>query len=233
MAQGEQVAANRDPKNTFDVNDNGTVSALDALLNINALARHDNNQSSSIDPDDFYSNVSGDSTVSALNAFLVINQLTRQDQLGAPNQITAPTEPPTSLDGQMIRWTASPLVGGETYEVAFSTKASCNAADFVASRNGVDGLQTSIFTEVTTDGDYFFCVTAIGFNDTRFPADNQGAAVRHELERFHTVFFSKATVAISQGSLCPDTPSNLRFFDLKRSEIASNAGLIIDWMARR
>ncbi|SMP62915.1 Dockerin type I repeat-containing protein [Neorhodopirellula lusitana] len=230
VGEGEQVSSGRNPKNSFDVDASGFITSLDALKVINHLNEFGDGApvDGSVSTNGSFVDVTGDGTVTALDALQVINQLNRQD-VSPPYLMTAPTGTITSLGDQTLSWTRAPIGGGETYEVSLSTQASCESADFVATRSQVDGLETPFFTEVTTDGDYFICVTAVGFNESRLPVNNQGAPIRLELERFHTVFFSKTTLAIPEGPLYEETPSNLRFFDLKCSEFASSAGLISDW----
>ena len=81
-----RVVASRlqNPDDFTDVNDDGKVSAIDALLVINRLARAGQARipvvSTDVGPD--YYDVSGDQFISALDALRVINELNIRDTLG-------------------------------------------------------------------------------------------------------------------------------------------------------
>ena len=220
-----QSNPDRNPRFSFDVNDNGIASALDALLIINALSRGDTSS-----PNGQFLDVSGDGTISALDALLVINFLNTQDR-EEPFRITGPRGNLTTVGDQKITWTRAVIGSSVTYDVALATAASCDANTFVAIRKGITGLETSFFQDIAEleDGEYFICLTANGFNGSRVPAENQGVAISLELERFHTAFFSQDTVPIPDGLIDPATNTNIEFFDQKCTEFASRAGLIEDW----
>lgn len=81
-----EVVASRlqNPDEVTDVNDDGSTSALDALLIINALARN-GGMSFPVEEDDRgpnYYDVSGNQLVSANDALRVINELSRQNSSG-------------------------------------------------------------------------------------------------------------------------------------------------------
>ena len=66
------------PWNRYDVNNDGTVSPLDALHVINRLARNpDNTLAGSASPDGPFYDVDGNDRATPLDALLVINQLSR------------------------------------------------------------------------------------------------------------------------------------------------------------
>ncbi len=79
-----------------DVNANGVVTALDALLIINRLGRASAGPSIPIGPDErgpeFY-DVNGSMSISALDALLVINRLARVQSVGGEGEFVVPGEP--------------------------------------------------------------------------------------------------------------------------------------------
>lgn len=88
-----QVVASRlqNPNQRFDVNNDGDVSPIDALLVINHLARAGIGsipvELSDVGPP-FY-DVNGDQTITALDALLVINELGRRSSSGEAEQVFA------------------------------------------------------------------------------------------------------------------------------------------------
>ncbi len=76
-----------------DVNNDGSVSTIDALLIINTMNRLSNAEGESISSSHYYTDVNGDDQTSALDALQVINYLTRQqgEQLLNAEQIAQPT----------------------------------------------------------------------------------------------------------------------------------------------
>lgn len=75
-----------------DVNNDGSVSTIDALLIINTMNRESNAEGESISSSQYYTDVNGDDKTSALDALQVINYLTRQqgDQLLNAEQVAQP-----------------------------------------------------------------------------------------------------------------------------------------------
>ncbi len=80
----------QNPDDFPDVNDDGKVTAIDALLVINLLAAADSgripvlNTDQFMPPDVYYTDVNGDLFTTALDALIVINELSRRDALGFP-----------------------------------------------------------------------------------------------------------------------------------------------------
>jgi hypothetical protein len=76
-----------------DVNNDGSVSTIDALLIINTMNRLSSAEGESISSSQYFTDVNGDDQTSALDALQVINYLTRQqgDQLLNAEQIAQPT----------------------------------------------------------------------------------------------------------------------------------------------
>lgn len=74
------LAAFQNPYLTPDVNDDGLVTPLDALVVINKIARSDTNLVSDLPPDSLFYNVSGDERVSPLDALYVINAIGRDTE---------------------------------------------------------------------------------------------------------------------------------------------------------
>ena len=103
-----QVVASRlqNPDEFSDVNDDGFVTALDALLVINVLARSDGAASIPVldtDRGPNYFDVSGNKLISASDALRVINDLSRQDNDGASaEQVTLPLATRTSDDDTRV-----------------------------------------------------------------------------------------------------------------------------------
>ena len=232
VAEGEEPNENpyRDPDNSFDVDNSGIVSALDALIIINELGRGGARVLPTEGPEVTgikFVDVTGDGSISALDALRVINQLARND--ANPFETTVPTGPLASLGDQVITWTAAPLVGTPVYEVSLANDHNCLPENILATRTNVTGTQTPMFTEVTEDGTYFLCLRARNEDDIRLTPAPQGVEIVLALERFHTVFLSSTSVPLPDGPIFPNSVSNLKHFDLKCSEMASNAGLIQDW----
>jgi len=95
------------PNNIYDVNDDGRVTALDALLIINSLSRHGAGPISGFpSPDRFY-DVNGDGRITALDALLVINFLNRQ-RLGI-GEGEAPANDSAPIAGGRLASSVSPL----------------------------------------------------------------------------------------------------------------------------
>ncbi|MEM8913611.1 MAG: Ig-like domain-containing protein, partial [Planctomycetota bacterium] len=128
-----QVVASRlqNPIRNNDVNDNGEVSALDALLIINHLNRFDtitnptaqqdldvtaedqigqrNPETGQIITDSFYYDTTGDLRISSLDALRIINELNARDTSGTGSN--ASSEPIAAGDGNVLA--ASSTAPGE------------------------------------------------------------------------------------------------------------------------
>jgi thiol-disulfide isomerase/thioredoxin len=220
----------RNPDNTFDVNNSGSVTALDALNIINELSRGGQRVLPTEGPEVTgikFVDVTGDGTISALDALRVINQLARNEE--SPFTITGPAGPLASLGDQVVTWSAAPLVGTVTYDVFLSSAKTCQPENSLAQRTNISDTQMPMFTEVSIDGTYFICLRARNEDDTRLSPLNQGLEIVIALERFHTAFLSKNYVRIPNGPIIPGSSSNLKHFDLKCTEFAATAGLIKDW----
>ncbi|WP_404310545.1 tandem-95 repeat protein [Neorhodopirellula lusitana] len=107
------ISSLQNPDNKHDVNDDGEVSAIDALLIINHLNRYsgiisgggtptseENLIADSTDPKPNYYDVSGDREIAALDVLQVINELNRRDTSGSVSEpLSAPQTPvATSLN---------------------------------------------------------------------------------------------------------------------------------------
>ena len=92
-----RVVASRlqNPDENLDVNDDGEVTAIDALQVINVLNRSGSSNGIPVTPDDqgpsFY-DVNGDQRITTIDAFRVINELNRRDTRGNIGESEAPID---------------------------------------------------------------------------------------------------------------------------------------------
>lgn len=104
----------QNPFRHADVNADGNVTALDALLVINYISRHGSGGVPTISIDDgaWYYDVNGDGVVTALDALLVINHIARGDSPGegegagdqpVRDEAPSPLAPPTSAKANQDR----------------------------------------------------------------------------------------------------------------------------------
>ncbi len=82
------VGSQQNAKNAFDVNDDGMVSPLDALLTISELTRRQ--QSPAVELDGKFYDVSGDGLTTPLDVLLIISDLTRSRGAGVSGEGEAP-----------------------------------------------------------------------------------------------------------------------------------------------
>jgi hypothetical protein len=97
-----RVVASRlqNPDDFSDVNDDGKISAIDALLVMNRLALEDQPRIPVLPTDQGpnYFDVSGDQFISALDALRVINELNFRDTIGAGPEAEQIAVPPRQID---------------------------------------------------------------------------------------------------------------------------------------
>lgn len=104
VAEAEAIETFRNPLNTFDVNGDGSITAVDALQIINFLnLQAPGSSHPQTPPSGSFLDVSGDGLITALDALIVINQLNRDDR-HPPFLIEAPASPLTSLSDKTISW---------------------------------------------------------------------------------------------------------------------------------
>ncbi len=135
-----RVVASRlqNPDTIQDVNDDGFVTALDALLVINHLQRNGSTSSIPVLPTDsgpnFY-DVNGNQFITANDALLVINQLSRVNSGGSQaEQVALPIEPDVQGDESFIADSPAAIVSDpiKVVDASFTAPVSADLIDLIA-----------------------------------------------------------------------------------------------------
>lgn len=137
----------QNPLRHADVNADGEVTALDALLVINHISRYGSGGTPTTAPDDggWYYDVSGDGVVTALDALLVINHIARGD---APGEGEGPGEGPGQGEGEgegpEVAPTPARLATPSRFVVLGSAETDVRRSDAIFrpddDENGLSGL---------------------------------------------------------------------------------------------
>ena len=140
------------PNNNFDVNDDGKVTPLDALLIINSIARNGGSGpiSGFPSPDRFY-DVNGDGRITPLDALLIINYLNRISRGSRGNgEGEAPTKDSVPIAGNAPARSFSPLAAPPTQaspalptDEEFASAAAILFGELLDSDTSVAGLESN------------------------------------------------------------------------------------------
>jgi|GEM_PF-1703549 len=123
------------PDNPYDVNSDGSVTPLDALLILNALSRNGGGGPiSTFSPPGRYWDVNGDGLITPLDALLIINYINYQNRnpgLSEPEaQVQAPQQNATP-QSQQRSWIAAESVDGSELAPALLSSPQRDLAEFV------------------------------------------------------------------------------------------------------
>jgi Dockerin type I domain len=181
--QGEgvslEIASWRNPIRTFDVDGDGFISPIDALLIINLLndkGSHILPATVSIDEPQHFVDPSGDGSVSPLDVLQVSNFLNNRRTIDYFELVFSGGRI-DDFSSQAIVWTSAegntPTAAAITYDVSVSLTPDCQTIDTF--QYGVEELEISFF-DMLPNGEYFVCVTARNEMGITLPASNQGVA---------------------------------------------------------
>lgn len=211
------------PFSTFDVNDDGDVTALDALQTINWIGRNEGRtvpEAGETAPP--YLDVSADGRVTSLDALRVINELSRESnrsafELSSPGRVF-------EYASSLVQW-EDPFGEDVSYRFAIANQADCRGG-FLHQEVLPDTASVSLPSSIGT-GEFHACLS-IETSDgvLREPANN---GIEFEVNGIHQVFATAGmTITTGQGQI-PRSFGNIAGADFNCNDEAFAAGLIPDW----
>ncbi|WP_068265635.1 dockerin type I domain-containing protein [Rubripirellula obstinata] len=211
--------------NTFDVNNDGQATALDALQIINWISRNPDNKVPGEDQDTPpFLDVSGDGTITALDALRVINELARTSN-GNTFQLTSPGEI-FRFTGSEISW-EQPYGDDVSYRLRIRSEAGCRG-DFVYEAVSNDAANSAPIDSSIGTGSFYACLSLTTPDGiVREPANN---GIAFEVSGIHRVFITGTAMTITTGQgQISGSFGNIAGADFNCNDQAFGAGLIPDW----
>lgn len=140
VTPGQTVSATQNPNLAPDVNNDGSVSPLDALLIINDLRRGQNSASgeSASSASVLYTDVSGDSKTTPFDALMVVNYIRRTRN--------------SAVGEEAVQSSSGELIAQSTSVAVFTPVAEVNTDSVFASLDSVDPLVDTSLPESDSPG---------------------------------------------------------------------------------